>query len=85
MFACFWGACFVSAAALSRLPPANFPGRALALLEMRMALAAVYASVEIEAVRPSEVTERYAFNMCPEHLQVRLRRRPDPASTVTLR
>jgi MFS family permease len=31
LFACFWGASFVSAAALSRLPPLKFPGRALAL------------------------------------------------------
>ncbi|MGE0830135.1 MAG: MFS transporter [Hyphomonadaceae bacterium] len=31
LFACFWGACFVSAAILSRLPPLRFPGRALVL------------------------------------------------------
>jgi MFS family permease len=31
LFACFWGACFVSAAILSRLPPLAFPGRALVL------------------------------------------------------
>jgi MFS family permease len=31
LFACFWGACFVSAAILSRLPPLDFPGRALVL------------------------------------------------------
>ncbi|MGE3249444.1 MAG: MFS transporter [Hyphomonadaceae bacterium] len=31
LFACFWGACFVSAAILSRLPPIKFPGRALVL------------------------------------------------------
>jgi MFS family permease len=31
LFACFWGACFISAALLSRLPPLRRPGRTLVL------------------------------------------------------
>ncbi len=46
LFACFWGACFVSAAALSRLPPAHFPGRALALSHLVGAFALLSFAID---------------------------------------
>jgi hypothetical protein len=39
LFACFWGASFVSAAVLSRLPPLEYPGRAMSLSHLAGAAA----------------------------------------------
>jgi cytochrome P450/nitrite reductase/ring-hydroxylating ferredoxin subunit len=56
--------------------PRMCPGRALALLEMRVVLAAVYKSFDIERVgASSDVREEAAFTMAPAGLRVRLRRR----------
>ena len=56
--------------------PRICPGRSLALLEMRVVLAALYRNFEVERATPaSEVTERTAFTMVPVNLMVRLRRR----------
>ncbi|MBL8548418.1 MAG: MFS transporter [Hyphomonadaceae bacterium] len=46
LFACFWGASFVSAAILSRLPPLEYPGAALTL--SHLALAATLYSLSLE-------------------------------------
>jgi cytochrome P450 len=52
------------------------PGRALAMLEMRAALAMLYASFEVERVgRAERVGERYMFIVEPVSLQVKLRPR----------
>lgn len=56
--------------------PRICPGRALALLEMKMALAAIYQRFEIERVgQPRDVKEITAFAMMPDGLRVRVRRR----------
>ncbi len=61
--------------------PRICPGRSLALLEMRVALATLYASFDVERVGEArEVTERYAFTIGPEHLRVRLRTRSGAAA-----
>jgi cytochrome P450 len=52
------------------------PGRALALLEMRLALAVLYGSFDVERVGSADrVGERYAFIVEPVALQVKLRPR----------
>ncbi len=56
--------------------PRMCPGRALALLEMRIVLAAVYKSFDVVRVGASaDVREVAAFTMAPAGLRVRLRRR----------
>jgi cytochrome P450 len=56
--------------------PRLCPGRALALLEMRVVLATLFGAFEVERVGPrAEVTERFAFTMGPRGLRVRLRPR----------
>jgi cytochrome P450 len=56
--------------------PRLCPGRTLALLEMKVVLAALYGTFEVERASPAEgVRERYAFTMSPEGLRVRLRPR----------
>ncbi len=56
--------------------PRLCPGRTLALLEMRVALATLSRSFSIERVGTrEEVEERFAFTMGPRGLRVRLRRR----------
>jgi len=56
--------------------PRICPGRSLALLEMRLVLAALHRSFDVERVgAPSEVQERYAFTVMPSELRVRLHRR----------
>jgi cytochrome P450 len=56
--------------------PRLCPGRALALLEMRVALATLSGAFSLERVgRRAEVTERFAFTMGPRGLRIRLRRR----------
>jgi cytochrome P450/nitrite reductase/ring-hydroxylating ferredoxin subunit len=56
--------------------PRICPGRALAMLEMRVVLATLYATFDVERVGPKEaVRERYSFTVAPEGLRVRLRRR----------
>lgn len=52
------------------------PGRALALLEMRVALALLYRNFDVERVGTSEtVGERFAFIVEPVGLRVKLRQR----------
>lgn len=56
--------------------PRICPGRTLALLEMKLVLATIYQSFEIERVGPrTAVRERFAFTMNPVGLEVRVRRR----------
>jgi cytochrome P450/nitrite reductase/ring-hydroxylating ferredoxin subunit len=56
--------------------PRICPGRALAILEMRVVLAALYGTFEVERVgKAEEVKELMAFTMMPVGLRVRLRRR----------
>jgi cytochrome P450/nitrite reductase/ring-hydroxylating ferredoxin subunit len=56
--------------------PRICPGRALALLEMRVVLATLFRSFELERVGSSaDVHELLAFTMAPVGLRVRLRRR----------
>lgn len=53
------------------------PGRSLAMLEMRAALAMLYAGFDVERVGSAElVGERFAFIVEPVALQVKLRLRP---------
>ncbi len=57
--------------------PRICPGRTLAILEMRVALATIYKSFDVERVgSTAEVTEVLAFTMAPRGLHVRLHRRP---------
>jgi cytochrome P450 len=59
--------------------PRICPGRALALLELRMALAMLYKNFEVERVGGSEeVGERFLFIVEPTHLKVRLHPRRSP-------
>ncbi len=61
--------------------PRICPGRSLAILEMRVVLAALYRNFEVERVgEPGEVKEVTAFTMMPVGLQVRLTRREKVAS-----
>lgn len=56
--------------------PRICPGRSLALLEMRLVLAALYKNFEVTRVgRRDEVREMFSFTMAPEGLRVRLRER----------
>ena len=56
--------------------PRIFPGRTLALLEMRLALATLYQNFEVERVgQASQVKEVFSFTMMPTGLKVRLKRR----------
>ena len=62
--------------------PRMCPGRALALLEMRIVLAAVYRTFDVERVGASaDVREVAAFTMAPSGLRVKLRRRPSRSAT----
>lgn len=62
--------------------PRLCPGRSLALLEMRVALATVLGSFSLERVgERAAVEERFAFTMGPRGLRVRLARRRRDAST----
>ena len=61
--------------------PRICPGRSLALLEMRVVLAALYRSFDVERVGDaSDVKEVTAFTMMPVGLRVRLRRRATGSS-----
>jgi cytochrome P450 len=56
--------------------PRICPGRSLALLELKVLLAALYRGFDVERVGDAAaVRERYAFTMMPEGLAVRLRAR----------
>ena len=60
--------------------PRTCPGRYLALLEMKMALAMLLGSFDIESVeapggRDAEVEERMSFTMVPVGLRMRVVRR----------
>jgi cytochrome P450 len=56
--------------------PRMCPGRALALLEMRIVLAAIYKTFDVERVGAgADVREHMAFTMSPVGLRVRVRRR----------
>jgi cytochrome P450 len=56
--------------------PRICPGRSLALLEMKVLLAMLYHSFDVERVGSSaDVRERFAFTMSPEGLKVRLKNR----------
>jgi cytochrome P450/nitrite reductase/ring-hydroxylating ferredoxin subunit len=56
--------------------PRICPGRSLALLEMRLVLAALYKSFDVERVGDRrDVREVFNFTMAPEGLRVRLRER----------
>jgi len=56
--------------------PRICPGRSLALVEMRVVIAMLYKSFDVERVgKCAEVEERYAFTVMPEGLRVRLRAR----------
>jgi cytochrome P450/nitrite reductase/ring-hydroxylating ferredoxin subunit len=56
--------------------PRICPGRSLALVEMRVVLATLYRSFEVERVgEASDVEERMSFTMIPSGLRVRLRNR----------
>lgn len=69
----FQGAHDPSAAMPFGTGPRICPGRALALIEMRVVLATLYGSFDVERVgRAEDVTERYSFTVMPENLRVRL-------------
>ena len=56
--------------------PRICPGRSLALLEMKVLLAMLYHSFDVERIgRSADVSERFAFTMSPEGLRVRLKKR----------
>lgn len=56
--------------------PRICPGRSLALLEIRVVLATLLRSFELERVgRSEDVEEVFGFTLTPTHLKVRLRRR----------
>jgi cytochrome P450/nitrite reductase/ring-hydroxylating ferredoxin subunit len=62
--------------------PRICPGRSLALLEMKIVLATLYKSFDVERVgRSEDVREVLAFTMKPEPLEVRLRPRPARRAT----
>jgi len=61
--------------------PRMCPGRQLALLEIRMALATLFGGFDVvRDGRSEDVHERFGFTMVPEGLAVRLRRRTVEAS-----
>jgi cytochrome P450 len=56
--------------------PRICPGRALALLEMRVVLATLYRNFEVDRIgKSAHVKERTAFTMIPVGVRVKLRRR----------
>ncbi|WP_394822280.1 cytochrome P450 [Pendulispora albinea] len=55
--------------------PRICPGRTLALLEMRVALAMIFRNFEIVRTSPRDIEEVLKFTMNPRDLRVRLRRR----------
>jgi len=56
--------------------PRICPGRTLALVEMRVVLATLYQSFDVERLgAASDVKERYAFTVMPSQLKVKLRAR----------
>ncbi|WP_077034291.1 cytochrome P450, partial [Pelomonas sp. KK5] len=55
--------------------PRICPGRYLALLEMKLAMATLLARFDIAAVTPDEAPERMSFTMGPDGLAMRLDRR----------
>ena len=60
--------------------PRICPGRTLALLEMKLVLATLYASFDVERVgESSDVRELLSFTMMPSGLRVRLHRRAPSA------
>jgi cytochrome P450 len=60
--------------------PRICPGRSLALLEMKVALAALYGRFDVSRAPSSPtVSERFSFTMCPEGVSVLLRRRAQRA------
>jgi cytochrome P450/nitrite reductase/ring-hydroxylating ferredoxin subunit len=62
--------------------PRICPGRTLALLEMKLVLATLYASFDVERVgASSDVRELLAFTMMPSAVKVRLRARGASAGT----
>ena len=63
--------------------PRICPGRSLALAEMRVVIAALYKSFDVERVgRRRDVIEQYSFTVMPEGLRVRLRHRSARATTA---
>jgi cytochrome P450 len=63
--------------------PRICPGRSLALLEMKLVLATLYQSFDVERVGPAaDVKEIFSFTMAPKGLRVRLRRRGDEAKAA---
>jgi len=61
--------------------PRICPGRTLALLEMKMMLATIYQSFEVERVgSASDVREELSFTMTPVGLRIRLRPRRKSAA-----
>ena len=65
--------------------PRICPGRYLALLEIKMAIATLLGSFELETVATEdgqEVGERLAITMAPTPLAMRLRVRADEAATA---
>jgi cytochrome P450 len=63
--------------------PRLCPGRSLALLEMRVALATLFHAFEVERIGPrDQVGERFAFTMAPRGLRVRLHRRAGAAGAA---
>lgn len=59
--------------------PRICPGRTLALVEMRLALATLYQNFEVERVGDGRsVGEQFNFTVCPSELKVRLRQRVAP-------
>jgi cytochrome P450/nitrite reductase/ring-hydroxylating ferredoxin subunit len=59
--------------------PRICPGRTLAMLEMRVALATLYQSFDVERVGDaSAVRELFSFTMTPQRVRVKLRRRVLP-------
>jgi cytochrome P450 len=63
--------------------PRICPGRSLALLEMRVALATLLGSFDLERVGPAgAVREKFSFVMQPEGLRVRLRPRTRSATVA---
>lgn len=55
--------------------PRICPGRTLALLEMKMVLAMLFGTFEVERMAHGEVHEQFAFTMSPGAVRVRLRHR----------
>jgi cytochrome P450 len=56
--------------------PRICPGRTLAMLEMRVALATLYQGFDLERIGDgSKVRELFSFTVTPERVRVKLRRR----------